>query len=257
MRNLANGLRASFENTASVRHALSKGEMREAAVERILRPHIPKRFDLSSGEVVNADGGTSMQQDVVILDTFAGTPFIAEGRSGTHPIETVTATLQVKSKITPSQMPGIVSNLASVKELLSDGPRPLTQVSSSGIVIGQTSVKPLTAVVAFEASGDAEALANAWCQANAALPFQLRTNALYVVDRLTILWGTKEEMRADAGPDLLATVYQGPDISVVLLYMLLMSHLQSYQPPPLELASYVNAWGLAYRYFGYRVDPYS
>jgi hypothetical protein len=83
MRALGAGLTAAVQRTAQIEHALTKGEARETALREQLRPHIPKRYGVSSGIVVNLAGEQSRQQDVIVSDAVENPPFIAEGVRGT------------------------------------------------------------------------------------------------------------------------------------------------------------------------------
>jgi len=87
MRKLSLDLRSAFIGSQSVGHNLSKGEFREEELRRLLRPHIPGRFELSSGEVVNATGERSAQQDLIISDSHTSSPFLTSGAFGVHPVE--------------------------------------------------------------------------------------------------------------------------------------------------------------------------
>ena len=51
MRQLNGALRAAFEGGEGFQHRLSRGEFRESEFIDALRPHIPLRFELTSGEV--------------------------------------------------------------------------------------------------------------------------------------------------------------------------------------------------------------
>lgn len=139
MERLSRGLRDSLASTGAIKHALTQGEIREAEVIAGLRPHIPERYRLATGEVVNAAGERSRQQDVIISDALVGTPFLAQGGIGVFPVEIVHATLQVKSRISPSTVAGAIGNLASVKSLVSDDPRGMARIQGAGMVMGETS----------------------------------------------------------------------------------------------------------------------
>src|SRR4051812_5022271 len=99
MRELSANLSTAFRSTALLNHRLTKGEAREAAISRLLRPYIPGRFGLSSGEVINVHGGVSRQQDVIVVDQLNGVPLLSFGDVGVHPIESVSACLEIKSRV--------------------------------------------------------------------------------------------------------------------------------------------------------------
>jgi len=70
---LSERLRASVRQSSLVKHALTKGEFRESEVADAFRPHLPRRWELSSGVVVNPLGEQSQQQD---LSSRTGSSFL-------------------------------------------------------------------------------------------------------------------------------------------------------------------------------------
>ncbi len=82
-------------------------------------------------EVVNLAGERSKQQDVTISDAIEASPFIAEGGINVHPIESVVATLEIKSVARPQEMKDSVEKALSVGGLISDTPRAPTSEASA------------------------------------------------------------------------------------------------------------------------------
>jgi hypothetical protein len=244
MQRLAAGLRAAFEASQAIHHNLAAGEAREHAVARELAPHFPTRFRLSSGMVVNVAGQESRQQDVLITDPSIGTPFVAEGNIGVHPIETVAATLQVKTSAGPAEIRSAVDNVSSVKRLVTNTPRAFSRLSRDRLELGQTTMKPFGGIVAFQLTSSAEAIRRAYLEANAGLPPPDRSNALFVLDQFTTVWSTDDRplsLSSDPiGASHSQTIAAGPD-SILFFYVVLISALNAYQPPALELTAYLNA----------------
>jgi hypothetical protein len=94
MERLSKGLRNSPETSGAIGHALTRGEVRESELIEALRPHLPMRYELAKGEVVDAAGQRSRQQDIIISDALTGTPFLASGGMGVFPVEIVFAVLR-------------------------------------------------------------------------------------------------------------------------------------------------------------------
>lgn len=247
MRRLAADLRTTLETTANVQHRLTKGEMREDDLRRALGRHIPSRFSLGSGEIVNSAGQISLQQDLIVSDSLAGSPFLAAGGAGVFPVETVFTTLQVKSSISASDIPAVVDNLASVKRLVSEEPR---EASWAGGLIRtvRQATKPMTGVIAFSGPTDLSPLIDTWADHNGRRPIGERANLLYVLDRACIVWGDADDRLLIApGPDVKLIEVMGPEGSILVLYALLTLHLQQYVPPALDVMAYVNTSGLDFK----------
>ncbi|RKQ90423.1 hypothetical protein C8N24_0225 [Solirubrobacter pauli] len=149
MRALSANLRAGVLRSDAVRHALTKGEMREEDLAAALAPHLPQRMSLSSGVVINDRGEESGQQDLLIVDSDVSPAFVTAGRLGVHPVESVLAAIEVKSTLTSALVEDAVERGASGAETSS------------------------------------RALFRAFVRANQALPEMDRTNALFVVDQFT------------------------------------------------------------------------
>lgn len=245
MTRLSRGLRESLETSGAIGHALTRGEVRESEVIAGLRPHIPERFEVASGEVINAEGQRSLQQDVIIADKLIGTPFLATGGIGVFPIEIVYGVLQVKSSISPSEIAEAVENIRSVKTLIPDGSRmarPIGPMPMATSTIG----KPYGGIVAFSASSDLVKLGQAFIDANAAIPAsENRCDALVVIDRALIAWldNNKQFLVPSALNARSLAVAEGPD-ALLQFYLTMRQMLSSYAPPDFHLHTYAQGSSL-------------
>ncbi len=120
-------LKSSFQNSRKIFwdekqgkliHPGEYGTYRELLVKKFLRMYVPKKFDISSGFLINSDGVVSSQCDLVIYDK-DNTPQIENIDSQKFfPIETVAAVGEVKSDINSAKdLNVILKKLATVKEL--------------------------------------------------------------------------------------------------------------------------------------------
>jgi hypothetical protein len=78
-------------------HRGERGRIAEEIVKSVLDRILPKRFSIGTGVVFSADGKTSAQTDIVIYDNFYNSPLLSEFGSCMFPVETVFATIEVKS----------------------------------------------------------------------------------------------------------------------------------------------------------------
>src|SRR5262245_1221992 len=123
MEELSSALANAVGASSVIQHRLLKGEFRERRVIAGLRPFIPRRYEMNSGVVANADGNFSLQQDIILSDSMVAPPFLAAGELGVYPIEAVSGVIEVKSVATTQAIRDAVANIASVKSLMSDAPR--------------------------------------------------------------------------------------------------------------------------------------
>ena len=95
---------AELEEAKVFKLNLSRGECREAVVASAIRPWLPERYGLGSGEVVGADGSRSKALDIVIYDALYSVVFKGIGRKLLCPAESVFGTLEVKTMLNMEEL---------------------------------------------------------------------------------------------------------------------------------------------------------
>lgn len=229
-------------------HRGTKGEAREAAVQAAFRPHIPTRYGLSTGLVVNLAGEQSKQQDVIVSDGIENSPFIAEGGITMQPIEAVVATLEVKSVATPEEVRDGVEKAMSVAALLSDEPRSTYRPGIGAQLIHGTCLKPFAGLVALRSSSTRDSLLEAWATAHVPERPWDRSNGLVVVGEFFASWANDDGHWVPLGdPTASKIVYaEAGDDAILMFYVLLMLGIQVYPRPALDLNRYFQAAELDY-----------
>lgn len=105
-------------HTRLVAHPGELGTDREEVVRSFLRAYLPKRFEISTGFVFDANGALSKQIDVIIADSAVGAHFETVGGTRYFPCESVVAVGQIKSSLTSeAKLHEALDNLESVKSL--------------------------------------------------------------------------------------------------------------------------------------------
>jgi len=141
-------------------HYGERGRIAEEIIKSVLEKTLPKRFSVGTGVIFSADGQVSAQTDIVIYDSFQNSPLLSEFGACVFPVETVYATVEVKSVLTKrelrSSMDAIVRMRSVGKQrhyvvqgvLMEEGKRPkavsLKQVQT---------VPPRNYIVAFSQKG--------------------------------------------------------------------------------------------------------
>ena len=111
-------LRARYDAASLAgRHGADKGLRREDALRAFLRDVLPPKYGIGRGEVVSAAGGISRQMDIVIYDALHAPMLFTSATSSIFPAESVYATIEVKSRLTPSDLDPCIASIASVKRL--------------------------------------------------------------------------------------------------------------------------------------------
>lgn len=105
-------------HTRLVAHPGELGTDREEVVRSFLRAYLPKRFEISTGFVFDANGALSKQIDVIIADSAVSAHFETVGGTRYFPCESVVAVGQIKSSLTSeAKLHEALDNLESVKSL--------------------------------------------------------------------------------------------------------------------------------------------
>jgi hypothetical protein len=81
-----------------------KGELRELVACGLLRPFLAPRYGIGGGEVVSAYNDHSPQADIVIYDRSIVPPSLVGDHLGLFPIEATIAVVEVKSKLTATEL---------------------------------------------------------------------------------------------------------------------------------------------------------
>ncbi|MDZ4258234.1 MAG: DUF6602 domain-containing protein [Gemmatimonadales bacterium] len=125
-------------------HAPTKGTMAEDAWRGFLAKHLPRRYRVSQGFVVDSVGGVSRQNDIIIHDPFYCPVFEEAGGSIFVPAESVYAVFEAKQEATKATILDAAVKAESVRNLhrtsdimidcgVEKAPRPLTPILA-GIV---------------------------------------------------------------------------------------------------------------------------
>ncbi len=111
-------MRADFNRAGSaLSHAGMKGSSAEETLRTFLREYLPRSLDVSSGILVDAEGRTSRQLDVIIFDA-AKTPVLhRSGEDRVVPVECAYAVIEVKSKLNAKELDSAFKNMLSVRAL--------------------------------------------------------------------------------------------------------------------------------------------
>ena len=98
-------------------HRPSGGRNREEFVADFFRSHLPSAFGVSRGLVVSCQGEFARQADVLIVDHQRNAPMYREAPEPIWFIESIYCMLEVKSKLTPSELGDSIQKCCHFKRL--------------------------------------------------------------------------------------------------------------------------------------------
>lgn len=103
-----------------IKHVGERGGEREVTVMRFLASYLPSKYGVANGEIVDSQGQTSRQCDIVIYD-HANSPLLLTGANyRVFPAESVYAVIEVKSSLRATALAEAAENIRSVKALKRD-----------------------------------------------------------------------------------------------------------------------------------------
>jgi hypothetical protein len=144
--------------TTALEQRLDRGEAREGVVRGFLRDWLPKKYAVGNGEVIGPDGQRSRQMDIVVYDELNSPLIFRQADSPqVYPIESVYGVIQVKSRLTPSELTDSLHNVRSCIEI----PRQPTSIDFGGAII-EGNYRPFSAVFGFSGPVDPDPLLTAW-----------------------------------------------------------------------------------------------
>ncbi len=119
---IADNMLVDFQQIQSqIPHAGERGTQRELALKEFLARHLPKKYALGSGQIINVKNVTSRQCDIVIYDALNCPLLLVKEGYQLFPVEAVFAVIEVKSTLNAKALAECVDNIKSVKSLQDEG----------------------------------------------------------------------------------------------------------------------------------------
>lgn len=118
LEDIAKKLKIDFEGiTKQIEHNGVKGSAREDLLKDYLRKLLPEKYSISSGIIIDNKQSQSKQQDFIIHDAFNSPSFFKTESNSVLPIESVYATIEIKSTLDYNTLDQCVKNVESVRKL--------------------------------------------------------------------------------------------------------------------------------------------
>jgi len=232
---IAKRLKAEFDiQTSGVEHKPLKGVMREDSLKEALREIIPIKYEFGSGILVDARGIQSKQQDFILYDAFSSPAFLRKQKDLVLPIESVYATIEVKSTLTSGELEKAVKNFQSVMELEKNTIKSFLPITGNNSIMGL--------VFAYTSNTSLNSLTNKLVELNSDIPIGHRIGCICVLDKGNIV----NVQRNDLGilhtlPSEKTTLQIKENTleqNLYLFYLLLQSHLNYALNLPPDLWNY-------------------
>lgn len=176
-------LRSDFESVATIPHNLTKGQEAERVLRDFLAGHLPKRFGVTAGFVLDPANQVSRQQDVIIYDALNCPVYLASDDAAIIPADNVAAVIEVKSALNSAQLQDGLQKIASVKALKKTV-RPQDQK-------GPSAVQTYGGLFAYKSELTLSALCTQYAKSFDTIPLGHHTDVVAVLDQGVIHLVTK------------------------------------------------------------------
>lgn len=101
----------------SIRHPRHLGDARESDFVSLINSFLPEKFKTVKGFAIDSFTTRSREQDCMIVNTTTGVKFVTAGDISYVPIESVMASIEIKSKLTKDELKKAILNCVSLKRL--------------------------------------------------------------------------------------------------------------------------------------------
>lgn len=227
-------MRIDFEQvTKMISHPVVKGTARENALQTYLRPHIPDKFEISEGIIVDSHDHQSCQVDMIIHDKIA-TPYLLDtNMKKVIPIESVYAIIEVKSTLTKDELRKCIYNIQSVRSL------------TKNTLTGQTS-PTLGFVFAYDSDSSLETIYSNFHELTKSIPLEQQISAICVLNKGLILSALTENLSTiilNPSKETTFAMYNNSDNALLMFYLLLFQALNTIIIYPPNMMAYANSTG--------------
>lgn len=94
-----------------------KGRMREIAVSAIIDPFLLTGFGCGSGKITDSTGHVTAETDIIVFNRRAVPSFLFDERTGIFPVEAVLYAIEVKSRLTATEIRDAVGKAETIRKL--------------------------------------------------------------------------------------------------------------------------------------------
>lgn len=226
------------EVTSHIEHMGLRGSERENILRKHIKQLLPQKFTVGNGVVTDVNGTQSKQQDFFVYDAFNSPVFLHMESSCIIPIESVYATVEVKSKLTKETLRQSVENIKSVKQLS------ITVLKNSFFIPDQYNFI-LGTVFSYTSDSSIETIAqnvNEICQN---IPKENQPSVICVFDKGLIVnvlkEGVGEIVTVPSEATTWGVIKNTKEINFYLFYLILQQHLNTTINFPPDLLKYAEA----------------
>ena len=233
---MAQKMATEYANVSEkISHMGTRGSAREDVLKDVIRQLIPERFRVGSGIVVDAYETQSKQQDLFIFDAINSPVFLKTESFNIIPVESVFATVEIKSTLRKDTLCQSLENIKSIKMLKRSELITSPWVSSRHNQI-------MSSVFAYTSDTSIETVAHNLEELCREIPYKLRPSVICIFDKGIIVNVLKSSIHQIVFPPsdqtMLGIIKNEQEVNLYLYYLLLQQHLCAAQNFPPDLMRY-------------------
>lgn len=222
-----------FEDlTSHIKHKGERGASREELFIKYLKGYFPLKFSMGRGAIIDSSGIQSKQQDCIIYDSFNSPILLDLETTQMVPIESVYATVEVKSTLNKTELKKCVENIKSVRKLPKHSILPVSS-KTAGFVF------------AFTSDTSIESLLGNLIEFNQKVELPHQISMICILDKGLIVHANKAGFEEFV---LLPNQHSSPviisntvEMNLMLFYLFFMQYLNTAQVFPPNLFKYADS----------------
>lgn len=238
LQEMAKNLQSDYQKLSSkIEHNGLKGTIREDKLKEYLSKLFPTKYAIGNGVIVDANETQSRQQDFIIYDNFNSPKLMETESVQVIPIESVYATIEVKSTLTVDELEKSIKNIESVKKLEK------TKPFSSPLIISSI-IPPICMIFAYSSDTSLNNIVKKIDEFNNSIDIKNRLSIVCILDKGLIFGinrhGFKEIEIVPTDNTILVTHEDKLENNLYLFYLLMMTAINNIVMPPVNLMGYAE-----------------
>ena len=243
LEDIAKKLKIDFDGiTKQIEHNGVKGSAREDLLKDYIKNLLPEKYSISSGIIIDNNQTQSKQQDFIIHDSFNCPSFFKTNSNSILPIESVYATIEIKSTLDYHTLEQSAKNIESVRTL-----NKLPNINSSKNLYD--CVYPLGFVFAYSSTYTLEQIQKKLFEINKHIDVRHQISIICILDKGLIFNVQKNNVTdvtlVPSNETLLARSDSNIENSLYSFYLFLLEYLDNVHiqvPSLIEYARKNNAF---------------
>lgn len=238
LQEMSKNLQSDYQKLSSkIEHNGLKGTIREDKLKEYLSKLFPTKYAIGNGVIVDANETQSRQQDFIIYDNFNSPKLMETESVQVIPIESVYATIEVKSTLTVDELEKSIKNIESVKKLEK------TKPFSSPLIISPI-IPPICMIFAYTSDTSLNNIVKKIDEFNNSIDIKNRLSIVCILDKGLIFGinrhGFKEIEIVPTDNTILVTHEDKLENNLYLFYLLMMTAINNIVMPPVNLMGYAE-----------------